>query len=78
MEDSDTEKYHVSSLIQDFVFSSRKMGCSMCISSQVYNKSCLKQAYKWAIGWCTLSCSFQRNGYVIFGPLAGYNMLHLT
>ena len=33
------EKYYVSSLIQGFVFSSRKMGCIRCISSQVYNKS---------------------------------------
>ena len=40
MEDGDTEKNHVSSLIQDVVFSSRKMGCIRCISSQVhvYNK----------------------------------------
>ena len=44
MEDGDTEKYHASSLIQDFVSSSRKMGCIRCISSQVYNnkKYCLK------------------------------------
>ena len=33
------EKYHVSSLKQDFVFSSRKIGCIRCISSQVYNKT---------------------------------------
>ena len=32
------EKYHVSSLIQYFVFSSWKMGCIRCISKQVYNK----------------------------------------
>ena len=32
------EKYQVSSLIQEFVFSSRKMGCIKCISSQIYNK----------------------------------------
>ena len=38
MEDGDTEKYHASSVIQDFVFSSWKMGCIRCISSQVYNK----------------------------------------
>ena len=38
MEDGDTEKYQVNSLIQGFVFSSRKMGCIMCISSQVYKK----------------------------------------
>ena len=38
MEDGDTEKYHVtcSSLIQDFVFSSRKMDCIRYILSQVY------------------------------------------
>ena len=36
MDDGDTQKYHVSSLIQGFVFSSRKMGCIRCISSQVY------------------------------------------
>ena len=30
MEDCDTEKYHASSLIQDFVFSSSKMGCIRC------------------------------------------------
>ena len=29
------KKYHVSSLIQDDVFSSRKKGCIRCISSQV-------------------------------------------
>ena len=39
MEDGDTEKYHFSSLIQDSVFSSRKMGCIRSISSQVYNKT---------------------------------------
>ena len=39
MEDGDTEKYHASGSIQDFVFSSRKTGCIRCISSQVYNKS---------------------------------------
>ena len=27
MEDGDTKKYHVSSLVQDFVFSGRKKGC---------------------------------------------------
>ena len=37
MEDGDTEKYHVSRVIQDFVFSSRKKGCIRCISLQVYN-----------------------------------------
>ena len=31
-------KYHISSLIQDFVFSTRKKGCIRCISLQVYNK----------------------------------------
>ena len=39
MEDDDTEKYHVSSLIQGFVFSSKKIGCIRCISSQVCNKT---------------------------------------
>ena len=34
MEDGDTEKYHPSRVIQDFVFLSRKRGC---ISLQVYN-----------------------------------------
>ena len=38
MEDGDTEKYHPSRVIQDFVFSSRKSGCFSCISLQVYNK----------------------------------------
>ena len=38
MEDGDTEKYHPSSVIQDFVFLSRKSGCIRCISLQVYNK----------------------------------------
>ena len=33
----DTEKYHLSSVIQDFVFSSRKSSCIRCISLQVYN-----------------------------------------
>ena len=37
MEDGDTEKYHPSWVIQDFVFLSRKRGCIMCISLQVYN-----------------------------------------
>ena len=32
------KKYQVSSLIQDFVFSSRKKGCIRCILSQVNNK----------------------------------------
>ena len=43
MEDGDTEKYHVSSLIQNFVFDSMKMDCIRCISSQVYNK----WGYEW-------------------------------
>ena len=38
MEDGDTEKYRASSVIQDFVFLSRKRGCIRCISLQVYNK----------------------------------------
>ena len=38
MEDTDTEKYHPSRVIQDFVFLSRKRGCIRCISLQVYNK----------------------------------------
>ena len=38
MEDGDIEKYHVSSLIQGFVFPSRKIGCIKCISLKVYNK----------------------------------------
>ena len=38
MEDGDTEKYHVSSVIQDFVFLSWKKGCIRCISLLVYNK----------------------------------------
>ena len=37
MEDTDTEKYHPSRVIQDFVFLSLKMGCIRCISLQVYN-----------------------------------------
>ena len=37
MEDGDMEKYHPSSVIQDFVFSSRKSSCIRCISLQVYN-----------------------------------------
>ena len=38
MYDGDTEKNHVSSVIQDFTFSSRKNGRIRCISLQVYNK----------------------------------------
>ena len=38
MEDGDTEKYHPSRVIQDFVFLSRKQGCIRCIYLQVYNK----------------------------------------
>ena len=38
MEDGDTEKYHPSRVIQDFVFLSLKMGCIRCISLKVYNK----------------------------------------
>ena len=38
MEDGDTEKYHPSRVIQDFVFLSRKRSCIRCISLQVYNK----------------------------------------
>ena len=37
MEDGDTEKYHPSRVIQDFVYLSRKRGCIMCISLQVYS-----------------------------------------
>ena len=40
MEDVDTEKYHLSSVIQNFIFSSRKSGCIRSISLQVYNKLC--------------------------------------
>ena len=32
MEDGDTDKYHPSRVIQDFVFSSWKGGCVRCIS----------------------------------------------
>ena len=32
------EKYHASSVIQDFVFLRRKRCCISCISLQVYNK----------------------------------------
>ena len=39
MEDGDMEKYHTSSVIQDFVFLSQKRGCIRCISLQVYNKN---------------------------------------
>ena len=39
MEDGDMEKYHASSVIQDFVFLSRKKGCIRCISMQVYIKT---------------------------------------
>ena len=38
MEDGDTEKYHLSSVIQDFVFSSRKSGFIRFISLQIYDK----------------------------------------
>ena len=38
MEDGDTEKYHPSKVIQDFVFLSQKRGCIRCIYLQVYNK----------------------------------------
>ena len=45
------EKYHVSSLIQDFVFLSWKKGCIWCISLQVYNNItypiCLNLFYKY-------------------------------
>ena len=39
MEDGDTENYHPSRVIQDFVFLSGKRGCIRCISLQVYNKN---------------------------------------
>ena len=32
MEDGDTEKYHASCMIQDFVFSRLKKGCIRCDS----------------------------------------------
>ena len=38
MEHGDTEKYHPSRVIQDFLFLSWKRGCIRCISLQVYNK----------------------------------------
>ena len=37
MEDGDTEKYHASRVIQDFVLLSWKRGCIRCISLQVYD-----------------------------------------
>ena len=44
MKDGDSEKYHASSVIQDFVFLSRKGGCIRCISLQVYNVISCAQA----------------------------------
>ena len=38
MEDGDTEKYHASRVIQDFVFLSWRRCCISCMSFQVYNK----------------------------------------
>ena len=38
MEDGDTENYHTSSVIQDFVFLSWKRCCIRCISLKVYNE----------------------------------------
>ena len=56
MEDGDTEKYHPSRVIQDFVFFSWKRGCIMCISLQVYNK----QIYHWNSAYLgTTQCLFQ-------------------
>ena len=37
MYDGDTEKYHFSCVIQDFVFLSLKKGSIRCISLPVYN-----------------------------------------
>ena len=39
MEGGDTESYHLSKMIQDFAFSSRKGSCTRCISLQVYNRT---------------------------------------
>ena len=39
MENGEMKKYHPSRVIQDFVFLSRKRGCTRCISLQVYNKN---------------------------------------
>ena len=38
MEDGDTEKYHASSVIQNFAILSWKKCCIRCISLQVFNK----------------------------------------
>ena len=48
MEDGDTEKYHPSRVIQDFVFVSRKSGCIRYISLQVYNKSICQADFSFA------------------------------
>ena len=45
MEDVVTEKYHISRVIQDFVFSSWKKGCIESISWQVYNKTLYLPSY---------------------------------
>ena len=58
MENGDTEKDHVSSLIQDFIFSSRKKGYIKCISLQVYNKNQvphLSQDTKWESNTITIN-----------------------
>ena len=47
MEDGDTEKYHPSSVIQDFEFSSRKSSCIKSISLQVYNKRIYHECEGW-------------------------------
>ena len=62
MEDGDTEKYHPSSVIQDFVFSSRKSSCIRCISLQVYNKS-LKLYY---VG---IYLDVNNNTYILILPM---------
>ena len=61
MEDGDAKKYHVSSVIQEFVFSSPKKGCIRCISWQVYNKKGLPlwKKYKVANKVSHLIISFQ-------------------
>ena len=67
MEDGDTEKYHPSSVIQDFVFLNRKRSCVRCISLQVYNKVCyfltkytvIKTSLKWLCDMLfSLGCNY--------------------
>ena len=64
MEDGDTEKYHPSRVIQDFVFLSQIRGCIRCISLQVYNNG---NYYSFQFSFDKLKCCIKTHRFADIG-----------